>query len=488
MRKIGNVTVLSCVAALAFACVSRADADPSRRRLSQALDRIVQRSELAHATWAVQVRSASSGSVLYERNEDKGMRPASTMKLVTTAAALDAFGPDARLLTTVESAARLDGSGRLLGDVWLVGRGDPSLSLRFDDSGPDTALEALADALWSSGVRRIEGRLVGHEGAFAGDRHGPDWMLDDLAWGYGAPVSALTYQDNVIRVTLTPGERVGDPVVLDVAPRTSERLVRSSVSTAAAGAERDIILDKPLGTPGVALSGTLPRGEDWEGEVAVDDPARFAAEALARVLEARGIVVVGEVATSSDPLPEDARTLAAHEGERLARLIQEVNKESQNLHAELLLRRLGLHRFAEGSVEKGREAVAAFVEAQGVPMAGWGLKDGSGLSHTNILTARGLVSLLLAMDRHTHRDAFRESLAVAGRDGTLEERMVGTPAEGRVLGKTGGLQSVSALAGYVTTIDGDSLVFAAFINDHVDLWPESLAALDDLAVALATAR
>ena len=170
-----------------------------------------------------------AAATLYARNAEKAFRPASTLKLVTTAAALDAFGPDARIRTTLETAGRLDGLGRILGDVYLVGRGDPNLSARFAPGRPTAAFEEMADALVAAGVRRIEGRLVGHEGAFAGDRRGDDWTWEDLAWGYGAEVSALSFADNLVEVSLKPGERVGDPALLEVVPATRLPAVSSSV-------------------------------------------------------------------------------------------------------------------------------------------------------------------------------------------------------------------------------------------------------------------
>src|SRR5512139_3156 len=190
--------------------------DPSPSRLKRAIDPIVSRPDFAPAFWGIEVRSLSTGRTLYARNAEKAFRPASNMKLVTTAAALDAYGPDARLRTTVETAGRLDRLGRVLGDVYLVGRGDPDLSARFTPGRPTAVFEEMADALAAAGVRRVEGRLVGHEGAFTGDRRGSDWSWDDLAWGYGAEVSALSFADNLVEARLTPGERVGDPAVLDV--------------------------------------------------------------------------------------------------------------------------------------------------------------------------------------------------------------------------------------------------------------------------------
>jgi D-alanyl-D-alanine carboxypeptidase/D-alanyl-D-alanine-endopeptidase (penicillin-binding protein 4) len=194
------------------------------------------------------------------------------------------------------------------------------------------------------------------------------------------------------------------------------------------------------------------------------------------------------VATSSDPLPADTRVLAVHEGVSVARRIEEVNKESQNLHAELLLRLLGQRVLGEGTTEKGLEAVEEFLSRLGVPHTGWGLKDGSGLSHTNVLTPRGLAALLVAMDRHPQAAAFRASLAVAGASGKLERRMRGTAAEARVMAKSGGMQRVNTLAGYVTTESGERLVFAILLNNQVELSTSAKDAIDEIVFALATAR
>jgi D-alanyl-D-alanine carboxypeptidase/D-alanyl-D-alanine-endopeptidase (penicillin-binding protein 4) len=491
-----RAAALALLAGAASAAWAR---DPSASRLKKAIDPIVSRPEFAPALWGIEVRSLSTGRTLYARNAEKAFRPASSMKLVTTAAALDAYGPEARLRTTLETAGRLDGLGRILGDVYLVGRGDPDLSARFAPGRPTAALEDMADALVAAGVRRIEGRVVGHDGAFVGDRRGADWAWDDLAWGYGAEVSALSLADNLVQASLSPGERVGDPAVLEVAPRLGCLAVSSSVTTSAPEAapttavadapdEETVSIQREPGSNEVRLSGRLPLGGRWEGELSVSDPARCVARVFADVLEARGVRVMGGAAVSGEPLPAGARALAAHESPPMAEIVRVVNKESQNLHAEMLLRLVGLRARGEGSVEKGREAVLDLARRLGVPDAGWGLADGSGLSGFDLLTPHGLVALLAAMDRHPHAAAFRDSLPVAGVDGTLEDRMKATPAEGRVLAKTGTLRHARALAGYVTTARGERLAFAIVVNNLEGRGRDARAAIDAIAVALATAR
>jgi D-alanyl-D-alanine carboxypeptidase/D-alanyl-D-alanine-endopeptidase (penicillin-binding protein 4) len=494
-RRRRGAASLALAAALSSLAPGAATADPSPSRLRKAIDPIVARPELASAFWGIEVRSLASGRTLYARNAEKAFRPASSMKLVTTAAALDAFGPDARILTTVETEGRLDGQGRILGDVFLVGRGDPNLSARFTPGRPTAVFETMADALVAAGVRRIEGRVVGHEGAFAGERRGSDWTWEDLTWGYGAEVSALSWNDNLVEVSLQPGERVGDPARLETVPDAGCLAVFSSVTTAkevapappsvlpVAGAD-GVSLERALGSDEVRLTGRVPLGGSWDARLAVGDPARCAARVFLRVLEARGIRATGGVATSSLPLPAGARVLATHEGVPMGEMIRVVNKESQNLHAEMLLRLVGLKVEGEGSAEKGHQAVAELAKRLGVPDEGWALADGSGLARTDLLTPRGLVALLVAMDRHPHAAAFRDSLSVAGVDGTLEKRMRGTVAEGRVRAKTGTLRLANSLAGYVTTLRGERLAFAVVVNNHAGKSREAVDAIDAVALAL----
>jgi serine-type D-Ala-D-Ala carboxypeptidase/endopeptidase (penicillin-binding protein 4) len=479
-RRVSFLTASACLA------VGVAGSEPAPASLRREVDAVLDRPALAPAFWGVEVRSLKTGDVLYTRNAAKAFRPASLLKLVTTAAALDAFGPEARLRTTVESAGGLDGAGRILGDVFLVGRGDPTLGGgRYGDGQPLRPFEEMAEALRAAGVKRIEGRIVGHEGFFAGERRGSDWSWEDLVWSYGAEVSSLCFNDNSVGLKLSPGEQPTDPAVLDLFPPSGYYRVVSTATTSAPGSKTELRLIRDSGANLIRLSGSIAVGEEpWQGWAALENPAHFAATVFAEVLEARGIRVAGEVASSSAPLPSGLRELAVHESPTMTELIRGVNKESRNLHAEALLRLLGARVSGEGSEAAGHIAVGEFLRRQGVRTEGWGLEDGSGLSRSNVVTAAGLVDLLVAMNRHPHAIAFRDSLPVAGADGTLKTRMKGTPAAGRVLAKTGTLALVNGLAGYVTTSRGERLAFAALANGQLKP-ADAVAALDALGVLLA---
>jgi len=471
-------------ASLTAAGAAGAVAAPAVDPLARALDHILDRAPFASAFWGVEVRSLKTGRVLYARNPEKHFRPASTLKLVITAAALDTFGPQARFRTTVETEARLDGRGRLLGDVFLVGRGDPNLSARFSPGRPTAALEELADALWAAGVRRIEGRLVGHEGEFTGDRRGSDWTWEDLVWSYGAEVSALSFNDNTAELSLLPGDQPGELAFLEATPATAYYSVACTAVTTAPRTKAELKLERDAGSNRIRLSGTLAIDESWQGSVAIEDPARYTATVFAEVLQAKGIRVTGPLATSSDPLPARARVLATHESGPLAEALKVINKESQNLHTELLLRALGRRVKGEGSVAAGHAAVGEFLSRIGVGPMAFSLQDGSGLSRSDLVDPHGLAQLLVAMDRHPQAAVFRESLAVMGVDGTLKDRLRGTPAEGNVRAKTGTLRLSNALAGYLARASGERVAFAIVVNNHTAPSREAVAAIDDVVRVL----
>jgi D-alanyl-D-alanine carboxypeptidase/D-alanyl-D-alanine-endopeptidase (penicillin-binding protein 4) len=473
------------VFAFTFACSAAAAAAEKPASLQRRVDAALDRPALAHGFWGVEVRNVRTGAVLYARNAEKNFKPASTLKVVTTAAALDAFGPEARFRTTVETAGRLD-EGRIVGDVYLVGGGDPNLSGRFHEGRAIAPFEQVADQLVAAGVRSIEGRVLGYDGLFAGDRRGEDWTWGDLVWCYGAEVSALALNDNCVDLTVAAGERPGDPVVVGASPPSSHYQVVSTVTTIARGVPGELRLERDLGGNVIRLSGTHAIGQSaWQGSVALEDPARFAASVFRDVLIARGIAVSGEAEIIAGDLPAARRVLAFIDSAPLSELIATINKESQNLHTEMLLRLLGARRGGVGSLETGREAIEEFLGRIGVPADSWQMQDASGLSRSDLVTPRGMVALLVAMDKHPHGAVFRASLAVAGVDGTLENRMRSSAAFRRVQAKTGTIRNVNGLAGYATARNGDRLAFYAVINHHTAEGSDATAAIDALAALLA---
>lgn len=486
MRTAVRAVLLGAFLALIVGAPARMALAKSPDRLTLAIEAILKREVFAPAIVGIEIRDLDSGRVVFEKNAATNVKPASTMKLFTTAAILDAEGAVAATpATTVETAGRLDALGRVLGDVYLVGRGDPNLSGRFEWRGEKSPFDQLAKDIRDAGITRIEGRLIGYDGLFTDESIPDGWTADDLVWSYGAEVSALSAFDNSLDLRVDPGEREGDPGLLAVEPVTDFMRIESRVVTSAEGTKAKISLTRPLGSRRVVIQGNVPRlGEAWTGAVAAPEPTLFATTLLAEALARRGVAVRDGIAASHEPLPSALRPLASVRGPAVAEQIRVVNKESQNLHAETLLRRLGHDAFNDASVESSLKAREAFLKGLGVRVADTAMYDGSGLSRADLVTARAETDLLVAMARHPLAKVFRDSLPVAGIDGTLKRRMVGTRAQGRVFAKTGSLRHVNALAGYVDAVSGRRFAFSMVVNHHTRPSKEVTEAMDEICLLL----
>jgi PBP4 family serine-type D-alanyl-D-alanine carboxypeptidase len=478
-------SVLALLALAAFPLAAPRTAPASlRTRVEGAVARALATKALEHAILAVEVRALPSGKVLYARGAEVSMSPASVLKLATTAAALDTFGPDARFRTTLQSSGRQVSPGVLQGDLYLVGGGDPSLSRELATRPEYGVFAHLAEALHNAGVRQIEGRVIGADVLFAGERRGRDWTWEDLVWWYGAEVAALTFADGSANLKIAPGSAPGEPAHIERHPPSSFYQVDSTASTCARGMETALTLDRPSGRNTIAVGGCVaaasPVLERW---VALEDPVRYAATVFAEALAARGIQVGRGVATATT-LPAPMQVLAAYDGAPLAEVLKDVNKPSHNLRAEMLLRLLGHTRKGEGSAAAGLSALLEFLKARGVETAGWDVSDGSGLSRSDLVTARGMAQLLLAMHTHPHAAVFRASLPVAGIDGTLRRRFASGKTASRIQAKTGTLRHTAALAGYATPLRGEPVAFAIFVNHATAPIGEVQDAIDAVAAAL----
>ena len=511
MKTVVRATLMVFAAAAALAdtrpkSVPKAKTD----RLIAAIETILKREVFGPALVAIDIRDVGSGLVLYERNATMNVRPASTMKLFTTAAILDAEGRGGPLAahqaavgevlngegiewrpgaTSLETAGRIDSSGRILGDVYFVGRGDPNLSDRIEWRNGRNPFDQLAIDLTALGVKRIEGGLIGQDALFPDEAVPDGWSADDLVWSYGAEVSALSAFDNSIRLRLEPGELEGEPGQLAQSPETAFMRFENRTVTGPEGSEENLSLTRALGSRVVVIAGHIPRlGKVWTGTVAAPEPALFATTMLAEALQRQGIAVSGSISISHSALPNEVRTIASIQGPGIEDQIRFTNKDSQNLHAETLLRRLGLATYGDASAASSLRAREAFLKSQGVRFNDTAMRDGSGLSRADLVTARAEVDLLMAMAKHRLAKAFRDSLPIAGVDGTLKRRMVGTNAQGRVFAKTGSLSHVNALAGYVDTISGRHLAFSIIVNNHTRPPREATGAMDEICALLADLR
>lgn len=456
--------------------------------LGRSLDAIFADTAQAHAHWGVLVRDLGSGATVYERNAEKTFVPASTMKLVTGAAALHALGRGYRYETQVLATGPVQG-GVLRGDLVVWGSGDPTLSERFTEDARAT-FRAWADSLRLRGVQRIAGGIVGVDDVFDDQGPGRGWMWDDLAFDYAAEVSGLTLNEGAIRVRLFPAARVGEPALLDLTPATGYLRVENRARTVAAGEQTRVTVERAADGLALVVEGEVPLdATSVERRRSVPDPTGYFVTVLRETLREAGIQVEG-AAVDADDREEPVRSAAAlpllftHRSPPLAEILPAMLKPSQNQIAEALLKTLGAELRGAGTSRAGAEAADSLLRSWGIDTRLAVMADGSGMSRYGLATPELFVDLLAHMQRSPHAELWLASLPVGGTDGTLASRFRDTPAAGRVHAKTGTMTAVAGLAGYVTTLDGRRLAFAMLGNNHVRTAAEARAAMDAAVVRI----
>jgi D-alanyl-D-alanine carboxypeptidase/D-alanyl-D-alanine-endopeptidase (penicillin-binding protein 4) len=462
-----------------------------RASLSQALDALFESRPFHRALWGAEVVHLGTGETLYARNAQRHFMPASNMKLVVAATALEKLGPDYTYRTSVYTKGRLNQNGTLVGDLILYGRGDPNISGRYTSS-PTAIFLALADSLRTRGVKRVVGRVIGDESYFDTEYTRPDWQAYDLLWWYAAPVSALSFNDNSIDFTIRPGP-VGSPPRITGEPASRFYSLRNvAVTTAGPDTSRPTLdFTRIPGTNQIIAYGDLPLDANEKTEsFAVVNPAGFTATVFRETLEQVGIGVQEDsVLVISDPLlsPVDstATVLAEHVSPPLEKVILSINQRSQNWHAEQLLKTLGKEVSGSGSFAAGIRVEQEYLRSIGVEADAFRIRDASGLSTGNLLTPNALTVILRHMLRHRHGKLFLASLPEAGGEGSLRFRFSNAPASGAVHAKTGTLEHVTALSGYLIPQTTDTLAFSILTNNHGLETSQAIAAIDS-AVGIVT--
>jgi D-alanyl-D-alanine carboxypeptidase/D-alanyl-D-alanine-endopeptidase (penicillin-binding protein 4) len=487
-----GLTSIACAILTSFACRSVSSPAPSahpvrpgQSRLQQDIDAILSQPALERSYWGVLVKSLKSDDTLYALNPRKLLMPASSMKIVTLAAAADRLGWEYTYTTRFFSLGQVD-NGVLDGDVLVVGGGDPSLGT--SDGSAGRAFDSCANRLKALGVRTILGRIIGDDNAFDDEGLGFGWSWDDLPDDYAAGVSALQFNENTARVTVTAGPRAGDVAGVAIEPPGTGLTIDNRLRTGVEGSNLSIDAKRLPGSPRLELRGSIPLGSAATRIVSVDNPTLFLVKAFRDALIARGIDVRGP-AVDADELPDPPAhdrpvELIAHRSPPLSTLAVRLMKASQNLYAETLLKTIGADMGAPTSLA-GRMLAQSVLQDWGIAPEGMILRDGSGLSRYDYVTPETLVTVLM----HVARDdkllgPFEASLPIAGRDGTLATRMKGTPAEGNVRAKTGAMSNVRALSGYATTMAGEPLVFSIIANNFDGSPAAVTAAIDSIVVRL----
>jgi D-alanyl-D-alanine carboxypeptidase/D-alanyl-D-alanine-endopeptidase (penicillin-binding protein 4) len=480
-------------------------------QFSARVDAALSETHAQKAFWGILVADRDTGKTLYELNADRLFAPASNAKLFVTSFALAALGRDYRYRTTLESKDAITVDGRVTGDLILVGRGDPDLSNRkfpFDhkaerDGTPERVLAELADAAVAKGLKEVDGDIVADDTYYPYDPYPDGWTDGDLFFSFGAPISAIDFNDNTIGIDVIPAGHAGDPVELGVQPAAAREGFDSQITTGAAGIKADLSVVRQPGPDFILLRGTVPAGGPAiHLELAMTQPAETAGRSLKELLEARGVAVHGTVRalhspppvvnSAGDPGSPDApqnavptRTvLAEHLSPPLLESIRLTNKISQNLHAEMFLRELGRAKFGTGSTAAGLFVERDFLRAAGIADGDVVLTDASGLAPQDLVTPRAVAALLRYAQTQPWGADFASTLPVAGVDGTLENRFNAGPATGVIRAKTGSIANVRAISGYAASRRGEALVFCIVANDNPQHGLDATAIIDAIAAAM----
>lgn len=443
-----------------------------------------------------------TGQVLAAERSTEFYTPASNLKLYTTALALARLGPDYRFKTELRTDAPIASNQTSLHDLSLVGGGDPNLSalaLPYQKDAPEgdplAAFHELADKLRATGITAITGDVIGDATRYASQLYPDGWAFDDTLYGYGAPVSALTFADNTVTLLLHPTE-AGELADIQVRPAVPYLVILNNVLTAPAG-KTELHVARPGNQNELVIWGSIGADQaELPADVAVDDPAKWAAQAMITALTDEGIRVDGAARSrycEAESIPVETQpckdlppvTIATHTSAPLSQIIVPLLKNSMNLQAEMLLREVAWHEAAPEQPPMD-QLDTNFLQAIGISQTGSGLavSDGSGLSEQDLLTPDSTMQLLQYMWRSPNHDLWLAALPVGGVDGTLQHRFKDLPNADHVHAKTGTLSHVHTLSGYVQTNSGRWLAFSAMVNGAVSEMPAATAFLDQFCEVL----
>lgn len=437
--------------------------------LSPHVRQIIDTSRASNAWWSVVV-SDTTGKVLEAYNPRKLVRPASNLKLLSTAAALNQLGPDYRYETPIWGYGHQEGN-TWHGDLIVEGRGDPAISGTFYGEHRFHVFQKFFRALDSLGIRRIRGNLIGNDARFDQQPYPKGWSWEDLTYYYGVEISALSFNNNAVDLQVFADRPVGEEPRIQWFPFDTDyvQFINEQVITPP-NTEFDEFYRRELGTNTITLASKVPRNHYEEEPLAVHNASLYFMDTFAEYLRDGGMEVSGRIIIDHDKRDfggESHTLLTSHRSPPLRLLLQQANKESENFYVEMLMKTMSAERYdAPGNTELGLGLIEEFAHSAGMDTTRVQMTDASGMSPQTLLTAEDINRLLVRMQSHPHFRDYRNSLPIAGVDGSISHRFKGTPLAGNLTGKTGYVSGVRALSGYMDASSGQTLIFSVITNHY----------------------
>jgi len=479
MMQIKSIIILFIISSFVYSQTiqkTTADTLPRARysdikEFSKVLDDIFNDPSFSNAHWGVVIQSLSTGEYFYRRNENKNFMPASNLKLFTTALALLQLGPDYTYKTTLYLNGKIKNE-EIKGDLILRGVGDPTITGRFYNGDALAVFNQWADSLINMGIETITGNIIADDDAFEEESLGNGWSWDDETYYYSALTSAVCFNDNCVDLKIIPADKIGKKAAIEIFPKTKFVTILNNIVTVSDDSVTEIDFYRERNTNIIQCFGTIRKSEtEVKESITINNPTKFTAQVLKEVFENKGIKIRGQ-ALDNDELGisrdyQKMVPLFTQVSPPLKEIVKVVNKISHNLYAEQLLKTIGYEKLKYGSVENGLKASQNILKQMGIDPENLQIVDGSGLSRLNLITPAQLNSLLRFMYRSKYFNEFYESLPIAGIDGTIANRMKNTRAMNNVRAKTGYINAVRSLSGYVTTTDGELLTFVMIANNFL---------------------
>lgn len=450
---------------------------PAVQKLRKDIDQLVNQYFLDNTWWGITVQSVKNGETLYTLNAKKNLIPASCMKILTSVFALDKLGPDFQYTTRVYLQGTFENDTTFAGNVIIRGMGDPTISGRYQEKNSVTKiLEDWRDSLKARNIKIIKGNIIGDDNFFGDDVLGKNWEWDSESYWYSAQVSGLSFNDNCVDWYVTPGKNITSPGRIQIVPNTRYIDIDNRVETVASeyqAEEVDLIRDRASNR--IRAIGKIAIGAPVKvGYVTVENPTLYAATVFKEILEKDSAIIVEGHPVDIDSLngftyaPDQDSTvspIASYVSPKLNELLKVINKKSQNFFAEQLLRTVTAVVKNNGSADTALAMEKEFLDQIGLNVKKMVIVDGSGYARTNQISPTNLVDVLKFIRLHKYWKTFYESLPIAGVDGTISYRMKGTAAEGNVRAKTGFLDNVRTISGFLRTADNEELVFSIMCNN-----------------------